>query len=294
MSTQQSMLDEYKKAIQLKFEEEKTKKYSNFLLQPSRANLRKLCLERMKNNLNVDDLNSFNLFLGFEFNLSQLNKLKAQNDKFRPIETFFKKETDLSELEAVNVAAILVDFQPRPFGKFTKLDRFESEKEKEDVKEYLIHDAKEANSGHLKQENVLNIPLAEIKKKSLKKKLTIGVLVFFGVFSISYTAKNLLFPKKECMKWTKDHYQRVDCINENQGIASYEIIKPYDDREFRRKKLNVCDTTNFYISKRPKVWYSKKNNVVEFFNMDGVNPENDAELKKVSKTIIEKYVPPCQ
>ena len=48
-----------------------------------------------------------------------------------------------------------------------------------------------------------------------------------------------------------------------------------------------------FVGDKPKVWYSKKNNVVQFFNMDGVNPENDAELRKISEIIIEKYVEPC-
>jgi hypothetical protein len=44
-----------------------------------------------------------------------VNKMKDVTDKFRPIETFFKGETVLSDIEALNMAAILVDFESRPF-----------------------------------------------------------------------------------------------------------------------------------------------------------------------------------
>jgi len=45
---------------------------------------------------------------------------------------------------------------------------------------------------------------------------------------------------------------------------------------------------------KPIAWHSKKNNIIQFFNMDGENPENGAEIKKVSKHIIATYVTSCK
>ncbi|WP_239455704.1 hypothetical protein [Flavobacterium ginsenosidimutans] len=65
------------------------------------------------------------------------NKFKEQKDKFRPIETFFKNETDPHNIDAINLAAIMVDFQPRPFKNFDKKYRIVEAKQlesKADVK----------------------------------------------------------------------------------------------------------------------------------------------------------------
>lgn len=290
--TEQNKLEAYKKAIQSQFDTEKSKYYSNFLMSPSRANLRKLCSERMKDNKSEDDLKSFTLFLGFEFSLSNANKLKKQNDKFRPIETFFKRETDLSELEAVNMAAILVDFQPRPFRKFSELfngEEIESEIDKVTDK---IKSSKGESLGVTSSKDKATLVFEP--KNNLKKKLGYGVIGALGLFTVGYTTKDLLFPEKQCMKWMEDHYELVDCIKETQDIGSYEIIKPYDKIEFERKELTVCDTTEFFVGDKAKVWYSKKNNVVQFFNMYGENPENKVSLKPITQHMIDNYVVPCK
>lgn len=283
--TEQNKLEAYKKAIQSKFDIEKNKRYANFLLQPSRANLRNLCLERMKDNTNRDDLISFNLFLGFEFSLSQLNKLKAQKDKFRPIETFFKRETDLSELEAVNIAAILVDFQPRPFRKYLEVFKGEGiENEKEEVSLGLIPPNDK-------------VTMVFKSKNNLKKNLAYGVVGFLGLFAVGYTGKDLLFPEKQCMKWVKDHYEMVNCLDKAQGIGSYGTIVPYNEIEFNRIELKVCDTTEFFIdgnSEKPKVWYDKEKDELRCFNMDGINPETGDQLRSITPYMIDKYVKPCK
>jgi hypothetical protein len=99
-------LEDYKSAVKLKYEFEKIGSHSSFLLNPSGAKLRKLCGELFTNNTRTDDLKCFSTFFQFDFSLNCSNKLKEQTDKFRPIETFFKGETDLTDIEAVNIAAI--------------------------------------------------------------------------------------------------------------------------------------------------------------------------------------------
>lgn len=288
MTTIQDALEAYKKAIRVKFEEEKTKEYSSFLLVPSRAQLRKLCIERFKNNTNVDDLKCFELFLGFEFNTGNKNKLQASTDKFRPIENFLKGETDLAEKAGINMAAILVDFQPRPFNKFAKLNSgdFEEEIEKTNV-------ATSKPSELIKKEEkpvFFKDEIIKTSKSNLSKKVGIGSLIVLGLFG----AKSMLFKEKECMEWKEDHYELVDCKSEQVGFANTKIIKPYNEIEFERRELKVCDTTTFFKGDKPIVWYSKKNNVVQFFNMDGENPENGKEIKEITKYMIKEHVKPCK
>lgn len=113
-------LEEYKKAIKIKYEIEKEAEHFDFLYNPSRGKLRDLCWLIFENNPTKEDLNVFRNLFCLEFDHTKKNKFKEQKDKFRPIETFFKGETDPSNIDAINLAAIMVDFQPRPFKKFNE------------------------------------------------------------------------------------------------------------------------------------------------------------------------------
>ncbi|MDR6760326.1 hypothetical protein J2Y38_000505 [Flavobacterium sp. 2755] len=110
-------IEDYKKAIQEKYKKET--EADNFP-NPSQANLRNLCWEIFKRieNPNSSDLIVFKSFFGFQFDPIKRTQFREQTDRFRPIGTFLKEETDPLNTEPVELAAILVDFQPRPFRKF--------------------------------------------------------------------------------------------------------------------------------------------------------------------------------
>lgn len=118
-------LKQYKKAIRAKYEIEREGKYFDYLYKPSRGKLRDLCWLIFENNPTQDDLNVFKNLLGLDFDHTKKNKFKEKKDKFRPIETFFKGETDPANMDAINMAAILVDFEPRPFKKFYETSKTE-------------------------------------------------------------------------------------------------------------------------------------------------------------------------
>jgi hypothetical protein len=115
---QKITFEDYKKAIRAKFEIEKDGVYFNFLTPPSQANLRNLCWERFKSNTSVDDLSVFSSFFEFEFDPTRKNSFREQTDRFRPIGSFLRNEKDPANRYAVELAAILVDFQSRPFKKY--------------------------------------------------------------------------------------------------------------------------------------------------------------------------------
>ena len=133
----------------------------------------------------------------------------------------------------------------------------------------------------------------EKNKTGIKQKIVISTLSVLSVLGIQQT----FFKKKECMKWCDDHYELVDCIKEKQGAASYDIIMPYDAREFERKELTVCSTTEFFAdgnTDRPKVWYDKEKEEIHYFNMEGKNPETGDYLRPITTYMIKKYVQPCR
>jgi hypothetical protein len=272
----QNNLEAYKKAIKQKYETEKTGLYSSLLLQPSRANLRKLCVERFKENQSKDDATTFKVFFGFEFGEGNLNRLKSETDRFRALENFLKNTTDCNDREGINLIAILVDYTPRPFLKFAK--HFS-----ENEAEQLTSIPEKNSEGKTK-----DLPLAVPPSK--KRKLMYGILGVTGLLSIGYTAKDVAFPEKQCMQWQKDHFEVVHCKNEINSLYKTTPIIPMDEKTKNLQKLRVSDTTTFFVGNKPVVWYCKVEGVPEYFNGPGFHPITGKALKPITKYMINKYV----
>lgn len=126
--------DDYKKAIKAKYEIEKEGEFSNHFVPTSQANLRNLCWIRFETNSSKDDSSIFFSVFDFEFDLSRSKYFAANmTDKFRPVVTFLKGEKEPAKFNRVELAAILVDFHPRPFKKFNKEGCFEVDKPVEEL-----------------------------------------------------------------------------------------------------------------------------------------------------------------
>ncbi|MNK85351.1 hypothetical protein D3C87_1052280 [compost metagenome] len=181
-------LEEYKKAIKIKYEIEKDGEYFDFLYHPSRGKLRDLCWLIFEDNPTQDDLKVFRNLLCVDFDYTQKNKFKNQKDKFRPIETFFKGETDPSNIDAINLAAVIVDFQPRPFKKFNEKCRIEEAKQiKNDVKNVTA----ESDSNGIEKTVLLKNENEESKEIPKKRNL---LLNFNDLFSKRMAQK--IYPRK--------------------------------------------------------------------------------------------------
>lgn len=269
MITKLDWLEAYKKAIKLKFEEEKQNEFSSYLEFVSRAKLRQLCVERFRDCSSSEDLKSFTMFFKFEFNINTLNKLKSQTDKFRPIETFLKGETDLTDIEAINIAAILVNFSPRPFRKFCSLELIEKQNKKSKINNYLKFETKILTSNFNKKKLVL---------------FSIGIVLFITLF----TFKGVILNKNQCMQWQTDHYVTVNC--EVKGLVSISNIEPLDKQKLILKRIYICKTTPCWVNNKAVIWYCKVGNKPQFFNTHGVHPETGKALKPISEYIFNKYV----
>ncbi|MBW4361074.1 hypothetical protein [Flavobacterium taihuense] len=271
-------LEDYKIAVKAKYETEKRGVHSSIFIKPSRAKLRSLCLEIFKSKKDQNDLNVFSSFFRFDFSPSCSGKLKGQTDKFRPIETFFKGETNLMDVEAINLAAILVDFQPRPFLKFSKSERNSPVRESEEVEE-----------GHAITEEVTIYPdtIQFFNKSFYQKKYEKKIVILLLMVSL-ITTYYFAFQKKQCMQWSGDHFENVDCELPNDS-AKFKII-PLDKSILPLKKVHVCDTTTFFKNGEAIIWYAKTENGIDFFNTHGRHPENDHALKPVTHYIVNKYV----
>ncbi|WP_243236472.1 hypothetical protein [Flavobacterium pectinovorum] len=300
-----TLLEKYKAAIKAKYEIEMEGDYSYYLKNPSRGKLRDLCWMIFEKKADQEDLNVFCTLLGMPFDLTKKDKFKEQKDKFRPIETFFKGETDPSNIDAINLAAILIDFPLRPFVKFKakytgeiKIGSF-NEPElsvlKDEQKEKNVCDDDEDINETESSDKVLK-PISlfmDFEKKEFPRKtgrtkrnvliITAGAFCLF--FLVYYFVQ-----KNECIQWSDDHYEEVSCDLKIQGIGTYNVVEPFDERIINLRKIQVSDTTTFFKNGEAVIWYAKTNDSVDFFNTHGRHPENKKPLKPVTQYIIDKYV----
>lgn len=276
-------LEDYKLAVKTKYEIERSKGDSSILMNPSRAKLRNLCLEIFKSNQDQNDLNVFSSFFGFDFTPSCSGKLKGQTDKFRPIETFFKGETNLADIEAINLAAILTDFQPRPFLKFSKSDW-----KKDSILNNGFEGLEEKN-----KKTYSPIPVKALFKNTFLEKKSKKIILTIIAMGLSFAFICYFFlQKKQCMQWSDNHYEMVDCTLNTEDQVKFISIRPLDKNLLDLKKIQISDTTTFFKNGKAIIWYAKTENGIDFFNTHGRHPENDNALKPVTHYIIKKYVIP--
>lgn len=275
--------DDYILAVRSKYEVEKNKVYSDFLLKPSPAQLRDFCLLIHDNGLSNKDKEVFELFFKTKPD-STLRKAIENIDveKLKKICNFLNEKSQSTSPNSLNLIAILVDFDLRPFGHFLNSDQNQEDVEIESLPE----------SYKTIKTIVQEIePVRQEPKKNLKKKIAIGFLGLIGLTSIGYTAKNMIAPDPQCMQWQKNHYEVVDCNSENQqGLLQQHDIIPFDEHQSKLIKIEVSDTTTFFKNGKPLYWYCKVDGKPEFFNTHGVHPVTGKALKQVSDYIIEKHV----
>lgn len=305
-----TLLEKYKSAIKAKYEIEKESDYSYYLRNPSRGKLRDLCWMIFEKTSDQEDLNVFCTLLGMPFDLTKKDKFKEQKDKFRPIETFFKGETDPSNIDAINLAAILIDFPLRPFVRFKAKYKDENSTESFNKQELSIptEEHKEKEKIICDDENI-NEPdetdnsdkvlkpvtlFMDVEKKEQTVIKTGGIkrnvlIIATGIFCLLFLAYYFA-QKNECMQWSGDHYEEVSCDLKIQGIGTYNVVEPYDERIINLRKIRVCDTTTFFKNGEAVIWYAKIGDSIEFFNTHGRHPENKKQLRLVTKYIIDKYV----
>lgn len=276
--------DDYILAVRSKYEVEKSKVYSDFLLKPSPAQLRDLCLIIHDKGLSKKDKEVFEFFFKTKPDL-ELRKAIENIDveKLKKICNFLNEKSQTTSKNSLNLIAILVNYELRPFSLFLDSDLILDRGETKDIAK--------PTSGvkDILQENELQ---KLESSRRIKKKIAAGFLGLIGLTSIGYTAKSLIAPEPQCMQWQKNHYEVVDCNDENeqQGfLKQYDII-PYDADQSRLIKIEVSDTTTFFKNGKAILWYCKVGDKPEFFSTHGLHPVTGKALKPVTKYIVEKYV----
>lgn len=273
--------DDYILAVRSKYEVEKNKVYSDFLLKPSPAQMRELCLLIHDKGLSNKDKEVFELFFRTKPDATLRKAIEnIEVEKLKKICNFLNGKSQSTSPNSLNLIAILVGYELRPFSFFLNSN---------------INDKNFETKSLVKFNDTIKPIFQEPEPQKIKsnnhfkKKIAIGFLGLIGLTSIGYTAKNIIAPEPQCMQWQKNHYEVVDCNSENNQLKHNDII-PFDEHQIKLAQIEVSDTTIFFKNGKPLYWYCKVNGKPEFFNTYGVHPETGTALKPVSKYIVYKYI----
>jgi hypothetical protein len=274
--------NEYKRAIRTQYEKKKIEDVTGILMNPSPAQLRNLCLMLFDKSLSSNDEKIMRLF----FNVNEEESLrkaieKSEISRFRPIQFFLKDEIDSESMTRIELAAILVDYNPRPYKKYMQIG--------------ATTDIISVEIPPMEDQNVMVVDTQDLEEFNNKevitednntiKKIAVFFMILLSLFFMGYTIKDLSFPTKECMQWEKDHYEAVDCTTEDPSV----VIIPIDENSMKLKKLDSKAALVFFKNDKPIVWYSKTDGVIELFNQPGFDPESEKPLKPITDYIIHKY-----
>lgn len=309
--------NDYKEAIRTKYRKERIEgKHSHYLNNPSQALLRDLCWEIFNSSPKVDDIVVYRNFFKAEFVPNDENNSTTYTDKFKKVGAFLKGGKEPAKISTVELAAILVDFEPRPFKKFIK-EGINEEPGDDNPKETTVSGGLkvEKKDEDLLQEEPKNEEIEAFQPttkpvrinlfvnakerilynfKNRLKKTAAATIVIFGLIGIViYFA----FFKNHCMQWSEDHYEVVDCSSKDNG--NFNEIIPLDEDLLDFRKLKACDTTTCFMKNGEAfVWYGKTANGIDFFNDNGNgrHPETKGSLRPVTHYIFGKYLKgkPCQ
>lgn len=299
-------IEDYKNAIRAKYEIAIKEDVSGILSDPTPAQLRDYYLRIFEKGLSSIDEEIMKIFLEAKENLSLNKSIENFNiGKFKPIISFLKGgNTD--NRSRIEMAAILVDFYPRPFNKFKskglseggKIIELSSKPEQKEEEESVCEEEENINeqNGTEKSDNVLK-PVSlfiDFEKKQFSGKTGWTkrnlLIITAGIFCLLFLVYYYSAQKNECIQWSGNHYEEVSCDLEIQGIGTYNVVEPFDERIINLRKIQVCDTTTFFKNGEAIIWYTKVNDSVEFFNTHGRHPENKKPLRPVTRYIIDKYV----
>ncbi|WPO91192.1 hypothetical protein [Chryseobacterium sp. YR459] len=133
----------------------------------------------------------------------------------------------------------------------------------------------------IKNQPIFNIP------QMAKNGMGIGavILILFASFSSGKGGLKIFDQENQCMYWDGDEYKLTSCNDKN---PKHQLL-PVDTVRLKYfKKITRPDTLTVENG-LGNSWYTKYDNVVEFFTMDGINPDNGKSLRDASRHMITKY-----
>jgi hypothetical protein len=196
-------------------------------------------------------------------------------------------EIDSDNSGRVELAAILVDLEKRPYSRFLKENPVEKPLKfiNEDINESKPKDKQVMDVGQEIQSGYLTDSLSKLKMTYIFSFLSILSLLCLFIWNFK--------DEDDCMVWNKDHYEEVSCdmVSNKMSLVSPIITKREENIISNFKKIKVCDTTSFFKLGKPSVWYGKSfEGDYDCFTAPGLHPETGKTLKPITQYIVDKYL----
>lgn len=254
------MLEEYqKKVLKAYFDKKNSGQLSANLREPTPARLRDECLLVYKERYAPKDDAVLRLFFGVverkEDYYRRINNYDTSG--FKPLVNFLKNKTNKTEHKNIELLAWLI-FKPG-----------------EETSAVEIEDTPETGGDNKRGTGLWG------KKSKWWLGPLVGVPLLVGGYST--------FFDKQCMYWTGTAYKAVLCKEENTD--GHRIIALNKQRLSHFKKITMPDTLTYYSI--GKVWYTKINNIPEFYTAPGTHPVDvQKKLKPLTKYIVDAHLKP--
>lgn len=289
--------EEYKNAIKTKYQTFKLEEPTGILLNLSPAQLRNLCLILFDKSLSINDENTFRVFLNTKEGEDLRRAIERfEIAKFRPIISFLTGEKESDNPARIELAAILVDLEKRPYNRFLR-EELVINTPKSGLTEISVPNKKvndlSSDDVDVETKSLAGEPSKPIlKPKSGFKKVYLAalavILVFAGLFAIwSFN------DDENCMVWNMDHYEEIPCEKVSDAMTLFKpiVIKKDESLISNFKKIKACDTTSFFKMGKPCIWYGKSfDGSYEYFTAPGLHPETGKTLKSITPYMIERHV----
>jgi hypothetical protein len=288
-----------------------TPEFSSALKQPTPASIRKECLTLYLEQPVRDEPALRSFFGPAAENNSFLTPIKNfPTDGFRAFCNYLNGRAVNTDQKNIELLAWLIDFQHRPFRFSMDVVLNEMEKailnsdkvanpphgsdlnppqeiedEKDNNSDPPISNETEVNAQPATAEQVPVVPIKSdseikpIKKDFSKKWLIVGIALFLTILSLGVYS---LYDKGDnCMYWTGDHYEKIDC----DADVNDKVV--FDEERWKnfRKITDLSAITEKSIG--VVHYYGNKNR--EFYTSGGKHPvENTRYVKVMTRYIWEK------
>ncbi|MBV7532846.1 hypothetical protein [Chitinophaga sp. sic0106] len=310
------MFIDYQTQVYADYENKKANNaLSHRLVHPTPAKIREECIAVCHERYRTKDEEILRTFFGKKDSVPEYIQAirKHDPDKFKPLVNYLRKQISNTDVKNIELLAWLTDFESRPYqiGRRYQTNLQETNKVEEILSEEVaqkeVIPKKEpksistTNDEPQKEEKVSNLlwnkwmmlrPAGYLSKQSAFRKKGLAGLMFFilsitGYWSYQRYYGRLLAGKESCMYWAGDHYIQVSC---NQTFHDTLVIGLDSFKLKNFKKITQPDTIT--LNAVGNVWYSKKDNNIEFFTAPGYHPIQQRRLKPISEYIIIKYIHP--
>ena len=309
----------YRELLKERFRNEENLAQYGLSVMPIPTDFKRRALWLLNDSLKMADQQILYRFYGIRPGDDATVKIEGfANRLYRPLQFLFTRETSSEDETMLDFAALIIDFQPRPYRKFIQSgaaasdakrtkepvhnvvserdsievweekESFEKDPDKQAGSFYSAID-KISEEGEDMSYNSAFFTKHPMQNPQIKNWLKWGLLVVVTLGIAGVIGFNSIFANNySCMQWQTDHYERMSC---DTDVADSKSVQKFDAHQFKVSRIRISDTTTFFKNEKPVVWYLKHDGKYDFFNSPGYHPElSDKQLNEISRNIAMQIV----